>query len=61
MSFNNQICWSFLPIFNQKADIFVQNIGQFIGKGDFDLLNYSAACTLDIVLGKLFKKNDNKI
>lgn len=51
MSFSNQICWSFLPIFNQKADIFVRNIGQHVGKGDFDMLKYSAACTLDIVLG----------
>lgn len=56
MSFSTQICWSFLPIFNQKADIFVRNIGEHVGKGDFDLLHYSAACTLDIVLGKCLIK-----
>lgn len=53
MSFNNQICWSFLPIFNQKANVFVQNIGAHVGKGEVDLLKYSAACTLDIVLGNV--------
>ncbi|XP_031620385.1 cytochrome P450 4c3-like [Contarinia nasturtii] len=50
MSFSNQICWSYLPIFNQKADIFVRNVSEHVGKGDFDMLKYSAACTLDLTL-----------
>lgn len=49
-SFNNQITWSFLPIFNQKANLFVQNVGRHIGKGDFDVMHYCSTCTLDIVL-----------
>lgn len=44
--------WSFLPIFNQKANLFIRNIGQHLDKGHFDVMEYASTCTLDIVCGK---------
>lgn len=52
MSFSNQICCSYLPIFNEKANILVQNVKQFVGKKDFDILRSSSFCTLDTVSGE---------
>ncbi|XP_055298677.1 cytochrome P450 4V2-like [Sitodiplosis mosellana] len=48
-SFNNQICRSFLPIFNQKANVFVWNVRRVVGKGHFDMLEYTSAWALDVV------------
>lgn len=51
--FNNQIILSFLPIFNEKSNLFVRNIGQYIGKGHFDIMRHTSNCALDIVCGKM--------
>lgn len=51
--YSSQVTWSFLPIFNQKANLMVRNVGRHIGKGNFDIMNYSSACALDIVCGSL--------
>lgn len=53
-TFNSQNCWSFLPVFNQKSNEFIQNIDQHVGKDQFDILKYSAAAALDIVCGEDF-------
>lgn len=34
------------------GNLFARNIGQHVGKGFFDLEQYSAACSLDTVCGK---------
>lgn len=53
VSFNNQVTLSFLPIFNQKSSLLVRNVGQHVGKGSFNILEHSSACSLDIFLGEL--------
>ncbi|XP_055308415.1 cytochrome P450 4c21-like [Sitodiplosis mosellana] len=48
-SFNNQVNWSFLPIFNQKSNLFIRNVGRHIDKGHFDVMHLTSAYTLDTV------------
>ncbi|XP_055317506.1 cytochrome P450 4c21-like [Sitodiplosis mosellana] len=63
-SFNNQITWSFLPIFNEKANLFIRNVGRHIDKGHFDVMHYASTCTCDIicetVLGTHMKIQDGE-
>lgn len=54
VSFNNQVIWTLLPIFNEKAGLFLRNIGRHIGKGEFDVVGYSANCTFDVLGGICF-------
>lgn len=51
-AFNNQITLSFLPIFNEKANLFIRNLGQHNDKSHLDIMHYSSACVLDMVCGK---------
>lgn len=51
-SFNLNIIYSFLPIFNAKTKLLVEKVAQEIGKSDFDLTKYTSPCTLDIICGK---------
>ncbi|XP_031638168.1 cytochrome P450 4c21-like [Contarinia nasturtii] len=56
-SFSNPITWSFLPIFNQKANSLVRNVSQHVGKGHFDIMHLSSCCTLDIVCESVLGTN----
>lgn len=49
-SFSLKILRSFLPIFNAKIKILVENLDSEVEKPHFDLFPYLSACTLDKVL-----------
>lgn len=54
--YSNQVTWSFLPVFNQKANLFLRNVSRHIGKGHFDVMHYCSAAALDIVCGEFERR-----
>lgn len=53
-SFNLKILQSFVPIFNNKTKIMLENLEKEAGNPNFDFAPYMHACTLDMVCGKFF-------
>lgn len=53
-TFNLKILQSFVPIFNDKTNIMLENLDKETGNKNFDLSKYMHACTLDMVCGKYF-------
>lgn len=51
-TFNVRILNSFIPIFNEKTAIMIENLKANIGGEAFDISKYMFACTLDMVCGK---------
>lgn len=51
-SFNLKILQSFVPIFNDKTNIMLDNLEAEVGKKNFDVSQYMFACTLDMVCGE---------
>ncbi|XP_023942730.2 cytochrome P450 4C1 [Bicyclus anynana] len=47
--FHNKAVEEYLPIISEQADVLVKNLAEQSGKGEFDVLRYITACTLDIV------------
>lgn len=52
-TFNLKILQSFVPIFNDKTNIMLENLDNEAGNSNFDLSKYMHACTLDMVCGML--------
>lgn len=52
-TFNLKILQSFVPIFNDKTNIMLENLDKEAGNPNFDLSQYMHACTLDMVCGEL--------
>lgn len=52
-TFNLKILQSFVPIFNDKTNIMLENLDKEAGNPNFDLSKYMHACTLDMVCGEL--------
>lgn len=50
--FNLTIVHSFISIFNEKSQIFVQELSQEVGRPAFDFLSYAGVSTLDAICGK---------
>ncbi|KAJ6636720.1 Cytochrome P450 4C1 [Pseudolycoriella hygida] len=50
-TFNFNVLNSFIPIFNEKANLMVNNMRKELGKKEFDVSTYLFACTLDMVCG----------
>lgn len=51
-SFNLKILQSFVPIFNEKTNIMIENLDKEAGNPWFDIGAYMHACTLDMVCGE---------
>lgn len=51
-TFNLKILQSFVPIFNDKTKIMLENLDREAGNLNFDLSQYMHACTLDMVCGE---------
>lgn len=51
-TFNLKILQSFVPIFNDKTNIMLENLDKEAGNPNFDLSKYMHACTLDMVCGE---------
>ncbi|XP_063537245.1 cytochrome P450 4c3-like [Cydia strobilella] len=47
--FNNKVVEEYLAVFAAQADVLVEKLDSMVGKGDFDVLKFITACTLDIV------------
>lgn len=50
--FNLKILQSFVPIFNDKTNLMLNNLKKEVGTGPFDVAQYLHACTLDMVCGQ---------
>lgn len=48
-TFNNKILQSFIPIFNEKSQIFVDVLAQKVGNQAFDISKQVFACTLEMI------------
>lgn len=48
-----------MPVFNQKANLFLRNVSRHIGKGHFDVMHYCSAAALDIVCGEFERRKWN--
>ena len=53
-SFNNRILQSFIPIFNQKSDLLINNFSKHVKKGEFDVYPYFSQLTLDMICATSF-------
>ncbi|XP_049536681.1 cytochrome P450 4g15-like [Anopheles darlingi] len=52
-SFNLSILQSFVPLFDQKVNIMIRNLGAKVDKREaFDIYRFTARCTLDMVCEK---------
>ena len=54
-AFHFKVIEDFLPILNEKSNILVQNLNNFVGKDSFDLSPLLFACSLDCIAGKAEK------
>lgn len=50
--FHNKIVEEYLGVIAEQADVLLDRLKEQSGKGEFDVLRYVTACTLDIVFGK---------
>lgn len=52
-TFNNKILSSFIPVFNQKAEVLSKSLDLMVNTSEmFDISKNLFACTLDMVCGK---------
>lgn len=52
--FNNKVVEEYLEVIAEQGDVLVKQLNEKVDTGDFDVLKYVTACTLDIVFGKKF-------
>lgn len=52
-TFNQRVLNTYVPVFDQQAKILVNQLRDKVGKGEFEIHKYMAACTLDMVFGEL--------
>lgn len=51
-TFNFKILQSFIPIFNDKTKILLENLDKEVGQCSFDVFKYMSAFTLDTICGE---------
>lgn len=51
--FHNKIVEKYLGVIADQSQVLLDRLGEQATKGEFDVLSYVTACTLDIVFGKL--------
>lgn len=51
-AFNLKVLQSFVPIFNEKIHILLENMENEVQNTYFDILPYMTECTLNMVTGK---------
>lgn len=51
-TFNPKIIQSFVPIFNEKTKMLLQNLDKEVGQSPFDVFKYTSLLTLDTICGE---------
>lgn len=51
-TFNSKILQSFVPIFNDKTKILLENLEKEVGECSFDVFKYTSNLTLDTICGE---------
>lgn len=52
--FHNKIIEEYLGVIAEQAQVLVQRLEERVGGGEFDVLKYVTAATLDIVFGRYY-------
>lgn len=53
--FSFSVLQNYFPIMNEKAKVFAEVLEKEVGRGEFDVLEYTGRCTLDITFATNFQ------